>query len=198
MIDRLRLFLTRPIPAAARPRAFALFAAVIIAGATLMAIGLRHQPAPRASAPAGAPIRPAAPPPSTPTPAAAPAAVNPSPPGRPVGPDRAGGAPPGAERSARAFLGGYLAYLYGRGSARAIPLASVEVRRALVARPPRVSPAQRERHPRIAAVSAQPLTGGAISLTATIDDGGVARYPIRVKLARRARSWRVVRLLFDD
>ncbi len=197
MIDRLRLFLTRPIPAAARPRAFALFAAVVIAGATVMAIALRH-PAPRASAPAGAPIRPApAPPPSTPAQAAAPA-VSPTPPGRPVGPDRTRGAPAAAEQSARKFLDGYLAYLYGRGSARAIPLASSEVRRALAARPPRVSPAQRERHPRIAALSAQPLAGGAISLTATIDDGGVARYPIRVKLARRARSWRVVQLLFND
>lgn len=198
MIDRLRLFLTRPVPAAARPRAFALFAAVVIVGAALMAIALHHHPAPRAGAPAAAPIRPAsAPPPSTPAQAAAPA-VSPTPPGRPVGPDRAGGAPPGAEQSARKFLDGYLAYLYGRGSARAIPLASSEVRRALAARPPRVSPAQRERHPRIAALSAQPLTGGAISMTATIDDGGVARYAIRVKLARRARSWRVVQLLFND
>ncbi len=184
MIDRLRLFFTQPIPPAARPRAFALFAALVVAGASLMAIALHHHPAPRASGPAGAPTRAATPPPTGPSQAVAPAPVS--------------LAPPAAEQSARAFLRGYLAYLYGRANARAIPLASAQVRRALAARPPRVYPAQRERHPKITALSAQPLAGGAISLTATIDDGGVARYPIRVKLVRRARSWRVVQLLFND
>jgi len=198
VIDRLRLFFTQPIPPAARPKAFALFAALVVAGASLMAIALHHHPAPRASGPAGAPTRAATPPPAGPSQAVASAPVSPAPPGRPAGPDRAGGAPPAAEQSARAFLRGYLAYLYGRANARAIPLASAQVRRALAAHPPRVSPAQRERHPRITALSAQPLASGAISLTATIDDGGVARYPIRVKLARRARSWRVVQLLFND
>lgn len=87
------------------------------------------------------------------------------------------------EAAALEFLRGYLAYLYGHGSAEEIRATTDGLRRRLAERRPRVSPATRRRHPQIRRLTVRPLPGGSgWRVTATITDGGPASYPIAVDL----------------
>ncbi len=183
MIDWLRALGDRPIAEHERRLAFALAAAIIVIAAGVLGLTRGGSPPPRpappiAPAPPAAPIAPVAPP----TPAAAR--------GREA-------VPSGGTQDAGVFLHGYLAYLYGRGPARAIRDATPRLLKRLQADRPRVSPATRQRHPHVIHLTSRPLPRGRLAVTATIVDGGVARYRILVVLERHRRRWQATGLSGD-
>jgi hypothetical protein len=126
-------------------------------------------------------------------PVAPPPAPAPRPPRKPV----SQAAPTAVDRAARRFLGGYLRYLYGRGGARQIRAVSRALRRRLAVHPPRVSPATRQRHPRIAAITGRRVGARRWALVAQVEDGGVERYPLALGLDLRRGGWIVTRLEGD-
>lgn len=174
MIDRLRELAERPIAESERPRLFALAAAILVAVAiVLIALG----PSTSDKGP------PSAPPATTPSaPPAAPAPAAPTP--RPV--------PAAAERSARRFLTGYLRFIYGHGRAAEIDAVTPALRRRLARSRVRVPPAARRRRPRVVGLEAESLPSGAVAVTAEVADGGVARYPVHLKLRQSGGGWAVV------
>ncbi len=178
MIGWLRALADRPIAEHERRLAFALAAAIIViaAGVLVLTRAGSAPPAPRRAAPI-APARPAAPPPAGP-------AASGSPP-------EPAAAPPGATQDARVFLGGYLAYLYGHARAREIRGAAPRLLRKLERERPRVSPATRQRRPRILEITARRIAGGRVAATASIADGGVVHYAITVTLQRHRGRWQV-------
>lgn len=178
MIGWLRALADRPIAEHERRLAFALAAAIIVAaGGVLVLTRTGSSPAPRQAA-SIAPARPAAPPPAGPA--------------APGSPPEPAAAPPGATQGARVFLRGYLAYLYGHAPAREIRGAGLRLVRRLEREPPRVSPATRQRHPRIIEIAARPVAGGRVATTASIADGGVAHYAITVTLQRHRGRWEAI------
>jgi hypothetical protein len=94
--------------------------------------------------------------------------------------------------AARRFLDGYLPFVYGHGSARAIAATAPSLRDRLAASRLRVPPAASERHPRVAQIEGRRLTADRVLVTATIADGGPATYPISVAVSRRDGRWLVV------
>lgn len=94
--------------------------------------------------------------------------------------------------AAHRFLDGYLPFVYGHGSARAIAATAPSLRDRLAASRLRVPPAASERHPRVAQIEGRRLTADRVLVTATIADGGPASYPISLTLARRDGRWLVV------
>jgi len=97
-------------------------------------------------------------------------------------------------RSAAGFLAGYLPFLYGRGSARQLTDASARLRVSLARQRTRITPAQRRRHPRVISVVAIGQSPGSAIVTARIDDGGVAPYPLTFTLRGRQARWTVTGL----
>jgi hypothetical protein len=97
----------------------------------------------------------------------------------------------GAARVARRFLRGYLPFLYGQGSAGPIASASPHLLGRLARSRVRVPPAARRRHPWVVELRSARLGAERASVTATVDDGGVSRYPIELTLARRGGGWLV-------
>lgn len=93
--------------------------------------------------------------------------------------------------AARRFLDGYLPFIYGRGSARAIPTAAPSLRKRLAESRLRVPPAANGRHPRVIRLDGRRLPAGRVLVTATIGDGGPATYPISLTLVRRDGRWLV-------
>lgn len=92
----------------------------------------------------------------------------------------------------RRFLGGFLPFLYGRGSARAIAATAPALRERLAGSRLRVPPAARNRHPRVVRLGGRRLAPGRVLVTATVEDGGVAEYPVSLTLARQGGRWLVV------
>ena len=92
---------------------------------------------------------------------------------------------------ARRFLGGYLRFLYGRGSARAVPHASATVREGLARARARVTPAQHGRRPRVVDLELIAQDARVMIATAHVVDGGVATYPLTFSLALRGGRWLV-------
>jgi hypothetical protein len=184
---RLRALLERPIGDSERLAAFGLAALLVLAACGLLLL-TRTREAPPATHPAApAPtIRPALPAPTAP---AAPRAPRPEP--------AADQPPPAVDHAARRFLAGYLRYLYGRGGASGIDGTSHALRRRLAAHPPRVSPATRHRRPRIVRITAARHGVRSWVLIASIDDGGVERYPLALELGRRHGKLLVTRLEGD-
>jgi hypothetical protein len=94
-----------------------------------------------------------------------------------------------ARRTAQAFLAGYLSYLYGHARASRLTHLTPGLRAQLAGQPPRVTPAQRTRHPRLLALAAVGQTPDTVLVTATVADGGAPPYPIRLSLVRQAGGW---------
>ena len=182
MIDWLRALADRPIADHERRRAFA-FAVAVLAAAIGMLLLTRGPAAHHVPATSRAPA-----------PAAQPTA---SPPTADRQPPAGTALPAGAKAAARRFLAGYLAYLYGHAPARAIHDATSALRRRLTRERPRISPATRRRRGRIVSLTARALEDGRFAVTATIADGGVARYPLGVLLARRGGRWQTTALSGD-
>lgn len=95
---------------------------------------------------------------------------------------------PAVKHAAQEFLAGYLPYLYGQASPGSIERASVALRRRLSATPPRVSPATRKRRPRVVRLTVKRLASGRWHAVATVDDGGVARYPVELLVSTSPRG----------
>jgi len=102
-----------------------------------------------------------------------------------------------ARRVAARFLDGYLAFLYGRAPAERVTDVTAPVRRELVRNTPRIPPAQRQRTPRVIDLNVVGQAPGAVIVTASVDDGDVAVYPIVFTLDLRGGRWRVSRLAND-
>ncbi len=189
MIDWLRALADRPIAEHERRRAFALAVTVIaLAIGMLLLTGVPAADHPPAAHGVPAPIgSPLAPPPASPPPSPGPEGETPA----------GGSLPNDAEAAARRFLSGYLAYLYGHAPARAIQGAAPALRRRLERARVRVSPATRRRRGRVVSLTGRRVAGGRLEVTATVADGGVARYPLGVLLARRGGRWQATVLSSD-
>jgi hypothetical protein len=187
VIERLPELLDRPISDGERRRLFALAAAVVLVAAALMLLigdgGREGQPAER---PQSSPPAASAPGPEPPPPAGVEGATAP-----------AGAPAPEARRVARRFLSGYLAFIYGKGAARAIDGADATLITRLARSRVRVPPAARRREPRVVELRARDEGGDRLQVTALIDDGGVARYPISLTLTRRGDRWVVAGVASD-
>lgn len=166
MNSRLGKLVARPV--GDRPRAFLLVALTLVGvagGLLLTSPGPVTRPAPNHGAPTGRPsglvqVTPAAPHPTSPVPAAR------------------------ARQVARRFFVGYLAYLYGHGTAARIDAATAGLRDRLADHPPRISPATRRRHPRIRRLIVAPADETGRRVTATVADGDM-RFPIAVTVSRQ-------------
>jgi hypothetical protein len=99
-----------------------------------------------------------------------------------------------ARTVAKAFLAGYLPYLYGRAHADRLSDVSAALRAELARQPPRITPAQHLRRPRMLALAVVGQARDRVLATATIADGGAPPYPVRLILARRAGRWVVTAL----
>jgi hypothetical protein len=114
-----------------------------------------------------------------------------------AGPRTAAVAPPmsrTALRTSEAFAGGYLAFIYGRAPAAAIPYASG----ALLARLSRLHPeppaaAAGDGDPQLTSVQVVPAGSASATASAVIDDRG-AIDPVTMRLARTRGGWTVVDL----
>jgi hypothetical protein len=191
VIDRLHALLNTPVGERERRQMFAAAAALLIAVAAVLLL-TRPGGDSSTSATVGRTTTTALPP-AVPATSADRATAAPATPGSPEA--TAPYQPPAAaDRAVRAFLDGYLAYLYGHGDASSIDRASSGLVTRLAANPPRVSPAQAERKPQIVEIRSRQPIAGKLSVLAMIDDGGVSRYPINTLLARRNGQWQVIEL----
>jgi hypothetical protein len=89
------------------------------------------------------------------------------------------------------FLAGYLAFVYGRGSAGSVQGATPELRRQLLLDRAEVTPAERHRRPRVVSLSAVGQAPGTVLASAVVDDGGVASYALRITLRQGPEGWLV-------
>jgi hypothetical protein len=170
---RLRRLLARPIAERERQRAFVVVAAVLLLGAGALTLIAPPRETPHRSQPR--------------TPASVPAPASTTTTAPPVvAPERP---PQTVTRPAWRFLADYLAFVYGHARARTFAAASRSLRRRLASRPPRVSPAMRRRHPHVVRLTGHRLANRSRwVLTATIADGGAARYPIELVIETRPRG----------
>ena len=175
-LDRLpagaRRALTAAIPIA--------LVAVLVAAFVLAAHGQHHHAARTAAA-----QPPAA---ATPTP---PRRENPMP---PVGSDAAAQPVTAAIDPARRFIESYVAFSYGHGRVNAVRAADPQLRRTFADQRPRVPPAQRKRHPTVAALRVVEYSPGVAKATATIADGAALRYTLVFYLDHRPGGWLVTRM----
>ena len=176
MIDRLRELADRPIADRDRRRLFLACAAALLGAAALLLLAGAPGPTPLPSSPPSAAERPAY---------ANPARTAGGPSRSPRRSTRA------AASAARGFLRGYLPFLYGQGPARAIDEASPRLVERLARSRVRVPPAARQRQPRVVELRTDRLGSARAAVTATVDDGGVSRYPIELTVARRRGRWLV-------
>ena len=196
MVDRLRVFLNRPLRDADRPRLFALAVAVIIAIAVLLALvdDIGPEPTPARNASAGgdpASSRPQGEA-SAPSPTSTPTAAREE--GRLAHEPLASRAEIAqAKRVARRFLRGYLRFSYGQAPASAIVGATEQLRRRLANARPRVPMKDRRRRPRVLLVQSDSVTRVRAQLLAFVRDRE-RRYTVPLELARTRGGWRVVSL----
>jgi hypothetical protein len=94
-------------------------------------------------------------------------------------------APAAALGTARVFLEGYLAYLYGHAPAGAVRDATRALVLSLEAHPPRVSLDMGARRPRVLALHPTLTPPGQFAVYAVVNDGGLEDYPVGLLLARR-------------
>jgi hypothetical protein len=95
------------------------------------------------------------------------------------------------------FLQGYIAFLYGRLDPGELEGGTGELTRGLRRARRRVPPARDERRPRIARLDAVRQAPGLVQVTASVDDGDVAAYPVTAFVELRNGGW-VVAHLADD
>jgi hypothetical protein len=95
------------------------------------------------------------------------------------------------------FLRRYVAFLYGRANADELEGAGADLRRALRRSRVRVPPARARRTPKIVRVDAILQAPGVAQVTATIDDGDLAPYPVTAFVERRDSRWLVTDLADD-
>jgi hypothetical protein len=185
VLDRVRVFMRRPLADTDRVRLFGVAVAAIVVGAAVLAL-IEDPPAREPSR-----ARP-------PAAASTPAEVTSEPalelPGEEGDPPAAAEASPAdvraAKAAARRFLTGYLPFSYGQAGPRAIDAVSDELRHRLESEPPRVPAAERRRRPRVVLLQAEGVSDVRAAMLALVADGA-RRYTVRVELARRRSGWRV-------
>jgi hypothetical protein len=129
-----------------------------------------------------------------PRPAAAPVVRRP-PPSRPT--PRTAGPPVSAtelrraSEVARRFAVSYLRFAYGRATAQAVVEAAPSLRSQLIRGRSPVTPVERQRHPQLLSLHAVGTMPGFVVATATVEDGGIAAYRLRVTLQERSGRWLV-------
>lgn len=99
-----------------------------------------------------------------------------------------------AATAVRRFLSGYLPYLYGRGPADRVAPVTPSVARTLRSGSARVTPAQRQRHPRVAALRVTGQTERSALTAVQIADGGPAPYQLTLTVERRGNRWTIADL----
>jgi hypothetical protein len=100
-----------------------------------------------------------------------------------------------ARRVGERFLAGYVAYLYGHRSADRLRGCTAALRRELSRSRVRVPPARRARRATVVGLRALAQTSTSVVVTATLDDGDLAAFPVAAIVERRAGRWRVTRLV---
>jgi hypothetical protein len=103
--------------------------------------------------------------------------------------------PVAARRVGERFLAGYAAYLYGQSSADRLRGCTATLRRELSHSRVRVPPARRARRAEVVRLRAVAQTSTSVVVTATLDDGDLAAFPVAAIVERRAGRWRVTRLV---
>lgn len=99
-----------------------------------------------------------------------------------------------AAAAVRRFLTGYLAYLYGRAPADRVAPVTPSVAQTLRSGSARVTPAQRHRHPRVAALRVTGQTTSSALATVQVTDGGPAAYQLTLTVERRDGHWTITDL----
>ena len=191
MIDRLRMFLNRPLRDAERRRLFVAAVAVILAGAA--ALGDCSTDRPRGRSARRAARRPRrlrrSPPPSRRK-----TRCRSRRPARRARPARSSRAPAPTSRPRSGRRGASWRVISrtrtAGGSARRIASASVQLRRRLAAQPPRVPARERHRHPRVVLVQSNGVGRVRAELVALIRDGA-RRYTVPAQLTRGRAGWKV-------
>jgi hypothetical protein len=190
MVDRLRLFLNRPLADGDRPRLFLIVVALIAGAALIFALLDDAGPSAQQAEALDRPVNPA--PAATVvfemTPAASSEESNPPAALQPSRSDITR-----SKRAARAFLAGYLAYTHGRGQADRVSNATPELRAQLQAERPRVPASERRRRPRLELLQSNSVGREHAHLTALVRDGE-RRYAVRLELAKTAAGWLVTNL----
>jgi hypothetical protein len=102
-----------------------------------------------------------------------------------------------ARRVGERFLRSYVAFLYGRGSVDELEGATSELRRVLRRARVRVPPARVARSPRIVRLQSTEQSPATVVVTAIVDDGDLAAYPVTAIVELRAGRWQVTRLADD-
>lgn len=96
-----------------------------------------------------------------------------------------------ARGAAKRFLVTYLRFAYGRASAAAVKAVTPELHTQLVRERAQMTPAERQRHPRVVSLQVVGIMPGFAAATAAVADGGIAAYPLRFTLQGRAGRWSV-------
>jgi len=96
-----------------------------------------------------------------------------------------------ARSVATSFVDSYLSVAYGRAPAALVigvtPALGAELSRGMAW----VTPAERERHPRVVSLEAVGQEPGFVLATASVSDGGIATYALRITLQEGTRGWLV-------
>jgi hypothetical protein len=100
-----------------------------------------------------------------------------------------------ARDAAERFLGSYLSFAYGRARAPSVTPVTPAVRNQLTREHAQITPVERRRHTRVVSLRVLGMTPGFVLATATVDDGGIAAYPVRFTLQRSAGRWSVSSVL---
>jgi hypothetical protein len=102
-----------------------------------------------------------------------------------------------ARRVGERFLNAYVAFLYGRGGVDQLEGASRQLRRELRRARVRVPPARAARTARIVRLRTAEQSSATVVVTAIVDDGDLAAYPVTALVGQRAGFWQVMRLADD-
>jgi hypothetical protein len=89
----------------------------------------------------------------------------------------------------------YLRFAYGRASAAAVKAVTPELHSQLVRERAQMTPAERQRHPRVVSLRVVGIMPGFAAATAAVEDGGIATYPLRFTLQEGAGRWSVSSVL---
>ena len=108
-----------------------------------------------------------------------------------------GGVPMAARRVGERFLSAYVAFLYGRGRADELTGATSELRCELRRARLRVPPARATRNPTIIRLRSAEQPPATVVVTAIVNDGDLAAYPVTAVVQRRTGRWQVTRLADD-
>ena len=96
-----------------------------------------------------------------------------------------------ARAVARSFAESFLPVVDGRAPASSLTGATPALRQELARAGARVTPAERERHPRVVSVRAFGEAPGFVLATVAVSDGGISIYALRIVVQQGPRGWLV-------